>query len=95
MIDTEKFKDVQRPVAVIATGEKGFVNVDISVAIPGGHSSQPEKETAIDVLNKAIVKVREKQMPPIISPPVKSLLEKTAAEQSFVKKIAIANMWLF
>jgi len=95
MIDTEKFKDVKRPVAVIATGEKGFVNVDISVAIPGGHSSQPEKETAIDVLNKAIVKVREKQMPPIISPPVKSLLEKTAAEQSFVKKIAIANMWLF
>ena len=95
MIDTEKFKDVQRPVAVIATGEKGFVNVDISVTIPGGHSSQPEKETAIDILNKAILKVREKQMPPIITAPVQSLLEKTAAEQSFAKRMAIANMWLF
>jgi carboxypeptidase PM20D1 len=95
MIDSEKFKDVQRPVAVIATGEKGFVNVDISVTIPGGHSSQPEKETAIDVLNKAIVKVREKQMLPIITPPVESLLEKTAAEQSFFKRMAISNMWLF
>jgi carboxypeptidase PM20D1 len=95
MIDSEKFKDVQRPVAVIATGEKGFVNVDISVTIPGGHSSQPEKETAIDVLNKAILKVREKQMPPIITPPVQSLLEKTAAEQSFFKRMAISNMWLF
>ena len=95
MIDTEKFKDVKRPVAVIATGEKGFVNVDISVTIPGGHSSQPEKETAIDVLNSAIQKVRAKQMPPIITPPLKSLLERTAAEESFIKKMVISNMWLF
>ena len=58
LIDTEKFKEVKRPVAVIATGEKGFVNVDISVTIPGGHSSQPENETAIDVLNSAIAKVQ-------------------------------------
>jgi carboxypeptidase PM20D1 len=95
MIDTEKFKDVKKPVAVIATGEKGFVNVDISVTIPGGHSSQPEKETAIDVLNKAIIKVRATQMPPIITPPLQSLLERTAAEQSFLKRMVVSNMWLF
>ncbi len=95
MIDTEKFKDVKKPVAVIATGEKGFVNVDISVTIPGGHSSQPEKETAIDVLNKAITKVRATQMPPIITPPLQSLLERTAAEQSFLKRMVVSNMWLF
>ncbi|NBO48993.1 MAG: M20/M25/M40 family metallo-hydrolase [Chitinophagia bacterium] len=95
MIDTEKFKDVKKPVAVIATGEKGFVNVDISVTIPGGHSSQPEKETAIDVLNKAIIKVRATQMPPIITPPLQSLLERTAAEQSFLKRMIVSNMWLF
>lgn len=95
MIDTEKLKDVKRPVAMIATGEKGFVNVDISVAIPGGHSSQPDKETAIDVLNRAIQKVREKQMPPIITPPLQSLLERTAAEQSFLKKMIVSNLWLF
>jgi carboxypeptidase PM20D1 len=95
MIDTEKFKDVKKPVAVIATGEKGFVNVDISVTIPGGHSSQPEKETAIDVLNKAITKVRATQMPPIITPPLQSLLERTAAEQSFLKRMIVSNMWLF
>lgn len=95
MIDTEKFKDVNRPVAVIATGEKGFVNVDLSVTIPGGHSSQPEKETAIDVLNNAILKVREKQMPPIITPPLQSLLQITATEQSFFKKMVVSNMWLF
>ena len=95
MIDTEKFKDVKKPVAVIATGEKGFVNVDISVTIPGGHSSQPEKETAIDVLNKAITKVRATQMPPIITPPLQSLLERTAAEQLFLKRMIVSNMWLF
>ena len=95
LIDTEKFKEVKRPVAVIATGEKGFVNVDISVTIPGGHSSQPENETAIDVLNSAIAKVRAKEMDPIITPPLQSLLERTAAEESFVKRMVISNMWLF
>jgi carboxypeptidase PM20D1 len=34
-------------------------------------------------------------MPSIITAPVQSLLEKTAAEQSFFKRMAIANMWLF
>lgn len=37
-IDTEHFKDLKRPVAVIGVGEKGYFNMDFSVEIPGGHS---------------------------------------------------------
>ena len=95
MIDTEKFKDVNRPVAVIGTGEKGFTNIDLTVEIPGGHSSQPNKETAIDILNKAIGKVRQKQMPALMTGPVNELLLRTGAEQSFLTKVAMSNMWLF
>lgn len=94
-IDTQRFKDLGRPVAVIGTGEKGFVNIDITVEIPGGHSSMPEKETSIDVLNNAIVKARANQMPASITPPVQELLNRTSAEQSFFKRMVMANMWLF
>ena len=95
MVDTEKFKATGRPVAVVGTGEKGYTNIDLTVEIPGGHSSTPMKETAIDILNKAIVKVRVKQMPALIAPPVQDLLNRTSAGESFFTKMVMANMWLF
>jgi carboxypeptidase PM20D1 len=95
MVDTEKFKATGKPVAVVGTGEKGYTNIDLTVEIPGGHSSTPMKETAIDILNKAIVKVRAKQMPALIPPPVQDLLNRTGAGQSFFTKMVMANMWLF
>ena len=95
MVDTEKFKATGRPVAVVGTGEKGYTNIDLTVEIPGGHSSTPMKETAIDILNKAIVKVRAKQMPALIAPPVQDLLNRTGAGESFFTKMVMANMWLF
>jgi carboxypeptidase PM20D1 len=94
MIDTQRFKDLGKPVAVIGTGEKGYTNIDLTVEIPGGHSSQPEKETAIDILNKAIVNVRKQQMPALITPPVQELLGRTSAG-SFTTRMAMANLWLF
>lgn len=94
MIDSQKFKSVGKPVAVIGTGEKGYTNIDLTVEIPGGHSSQPEKETAIDILNKAIVNVRKEQMPALITPPVQELLSRTSIG-SLTTRMAMANLWLF
>lgn len=95
MIDTQQFKDLKKPVAVIGTGEKGYVNIDLAVELPGGHSSMPLPETAIDILNTAISKVRAEQMPAIITPPVQELLGVTVASQSFFTKMVVANQWLF
>lgn len=92
MVDTKRFN---RPVALIGTGEKGYTNIDLSVEVPGGHSSMPAKETAIDILNKAIVKIREKPMPGRIPPAVSELLTRTAGNQGFTTRMALANMWLF
>jgi carboxypeptidase PM20D1 len=94
MVDTKRFK-IGKPVAVIGTGEKGYTNIDLSVEIPGGHSSMPEKETAIDVLNKAISKVRAEQMPVVIPPAIQELLQRTGAHQSFPTRMALSNLWLF
>jgi carboxypeptidase PM20D1 len=93
-IDTEHFKDLGRPVAIIATGEKGYTNIDLSVEIPGGHSSMPSKETAIDVLNKAIAAVREKQMPGTITPVVEEMIRRTNAPGPLLKRMVTQNLWL-
>ena len=86
-IDNNHFKQLGRPVAVIATGEKGYVNLDLTVEIPGGHSSMPMKETAIDVLTNAIAKVRANPMPARFTPSIDELLNRTKDGEGFVKRM--------
>lgn len=93
-IDLQHFKSIERPVAVVATGEKGYMNIDLSVEIPGGHSSMPVKETAIDVLNKAIVQIRAKKMPGEMIEPVRELVRRTSAYESFFTRMVTNNLWL-
>lgn len=94
-VDREHFKELNRPVAVIGVGEKGYVNIDLTVEIPGGHSSMPFPETAIDVLNKAIVKIRSQQMPAKITPPIQELFLRTGPGGALLNRMALSNQWLF
>ena len=94
-IDTKHFEQLKRPMALIGTSEKGYVNIDLTVEIPGGHSSMPIPETAIDVLNKAIVNIRAKQMPGTIPPTVLEMLNRTKSAESFTKRMVLSNLWLF
>jgi carboxypeptidase PM20D1 len=94
-ISREQFPGVTRPVAAIGVGEKGFLSFRLSVSIPGGHSSMPKQETSIDVLSKALVNLRAKQMPFHISSTVNTLFSRVAPEFPFVQKMAFANQWIF
>ncbi len=94
-VDTEHFKELKRPVAVIGVGEKGYVNIDLTVEKPGGHSSMPQQETAIDILNKAIMHIREHQIPANIPAPIQELFTRIGPGGSFINRMALSNQWLF
>ena len=95
-ITTGKMKDVQRPVAMIGVGEKGYVTFELSVEKPGGHSSKPANETAIDILAKALYKLRSVQMPIKLTEPVKEFLHRiSGSSDDFFNKLALNNLWLF
>ena len=57
-VTKEKVPGITKPVALIGTAEKGYLSLEFSVNKKGGHSSMPENETAIDILLKAMVKLR-------------------------------------
>lgn len=95
MIDSENMPELGRPIALIGVGEKGYVNIDLTVEIPGGHSSMPMNETAIDVLNKAIGNVRKQQMPARFTPAVTEFMQTIGAHQRFVNRMVLSNTWLF
>lgn len=95
IVTNEKVPGIDKPVALIGTSEKGFVTLELSVDIPGGHSSFPDKETSIDVLSKALVHLRDQPFEPNLSPSVKDFMAYTAPEMRFTEKLVMANPWLF
>ena len=95
MITKEHFPELKRPIALIGVTEKGYMSFLVSVQLEGGHGSMPVPETAIDILCKALVNLRKKQMPYKILPPLQEMLQRVGPGLSFVQRMAIANQWLF
>ncbi|KAF8707397.1 carboxypeptidase s, partial [Rhizoctonia solani] len=68
-------------VALPAIGEKGYLDVSIEVATPGGHSSVPPAHTTIGILASLITKIESTPYVPSLarSSPVYGLLQCFAA----------------
>jgi carboxypeptidase PM20D1 len=85
---------MKKPVALIGTSEKGYMSVNLTVEMAGGHSSTPEKESAIIVLNKAIFNLVNKQMKAKISGPVNDFIRYIGPEMPFYARAIFANKWI-
>lgn len=85
---------LKKPVALIGTSEKGYLSVKLAVEMAGGHSSTPEKESALIVLNNAIYNLVHKQMKAKISEPVNDFIRYIGPEMPFYAKAIFANKWI-
>jgi carboxypeptidase PM20D1 len=95
IITNEKVPNMSRPVALLGTSEKGYLSLELTVEKSGGHSSQPAKETAIDILAAALLKIRENPFEASISESTQGFLDYIGPEMPFVQKTIFANQWLF
>lgn len=95
IITTDKLPGVSKPVALIGTSEKGYMSVDLTAQKSGGHSSQPEAETSIDILSKALIKIRANPFAADFPESTQGLLDHIGPEMSTGMKIIFANQWLF
>ncbi|WP_286755610.1 M20 family peptidase [Roseivirga sp. UBA838] len=86
---------VDRDVAMIGVAEKGSTTIEFTVDMEGGHSSQPAKETAIDVLAGAVAKLKAEPLPASISDAMQGFIEQLGPEMGFINKMAFANRKLF
>ena len=80
-----------KEVALIGTAEKGYLSLNLDVRIEGGHSSMPGKETAIDVMAKAISALKNNPFPPKITVPLEEFMDYIGPEMPFVNKMVFAN----
>ena len=95
IITADKVPGMNKPVALLGTAEKGYLSLKLSVTAQGGHSSMPEKETAIDILAAALQRLRSQPFAPNFSEPMLGMMQSLGPEMSFVQRMAFANTWLF
>ena len=86
---------IEQTVALIGTSEKGYVSLDIIADMPGGHSSMPEPENALETVIGAVNKLKQNPMPDRFSAPLRGFVSHVGPHLPFVQKMAFANIWLF
>ncbi|MGB1449982.1 MAG: M20 family peptidase [Flavobacteriaceae bacterium] len=86
---------IKKDVALIGIAEKGYVSLELSVKKEGGHSSMPEKESAIDILSSAIVQLKTNPFPAKLAGPIANFIDFLGPEMPGLNRFVFANRWLF
>ncbi len=86
---------VEGPVALIGIAEKGYLNAELLVRTPGGHSSMPPPHTGLGILAGAIQRIEGAPMPARIDGVTLLLLDTLAPEMSLPVRAVLGNLWLF
>jgi len=86
---------ISKPVAMVGIAEKGYLSVELSVKVEGGHSAMPSGDSTIGILSSAIHKLIENPMPAKISDPVAQMFDYIGPEMNFPMRMIFANQWLF
>lgn len=92
---SELLPGISDTVALIGTSEKGYISLEVSAEIPGGHSSMPEKTNALASVNRALNKLDNNPLPYRLSPPLKGFVNHVGPHLKGLRKMAFANTWLF
>jgi carboxypeptidase PM20D1 len=94
MMVVSDFPLTQGPVALIGVAEKGYMTVRITAKGEGGHSSMPPRETAAEILARALLAIDAKPFPGGLNDgPAGEMLRTLAPDLPFAARLAIANPW--
>ncbi len=85
---------INRSMALVGLGEKGFLTLRLAIRGIGGHSSMPPARSSLVMAAEIIEKLNENQLPARIISPVESFLKNTGSEMGFASRLAISNQWL-
>jgi carboxypeptidase PM20D1 len=86
---------VSEDFALIGTGEKGYLTLELSVKMKSGHSSRPPKQTALGTLITALAKLENYTFERGISITVNDFIDFVGPEMKMPFKLIFANKWLF
>lgn len=86
---------VAADIASINVAEKGFLNLQLSVQSPGGHSSMPPAETAVSILARALTRLTDQQVPGGIDGLTADFYDQLGPHMAWLQRMLLANRWMF
>ncbi len=86
---------IDKPVALVGIGEKGYANIRLSVTKNGGHSSMPASHTSLGILAQAICRIENHPFKPRLIAPTRTFLMQIGPHMKGVNRMILANLWLF
>lgn len=89
------FPGVKGACALIGTGEKGMMDVELTAESNGGHASSPPPHTLVGKLSAACVKAEKKPFKTHLTAPVRQMYDTLGRHSTFVYRMIFANLWLF
>lgn len=88
------FPGISEPVALVGIAEKGFVSVELSARVAGGHSSLPPSRSAIGIVSAAVARLEESPMTARLEGPTRLLFDRIGPRFPLVQRAVFANLWL-
>ncbi len=88
-------KGIDKPIATIGIGEKGYLDIEIKSLSPGGHSSMPMPHTALSRIAKAITRLQKHPMPLRLEVAPSAMFKVLGPHMSLTNRIVLANLWIF
>ena len=94
-VTTGVIPGVQKPVALVATAEKGYLTVELSVETEGGHASAPSLENSIGILATAIHNLERHQFPYALKGVTVQTFDAVVPYMEPKLRSVFKNRWLF
>jgi len=85
---------LQNPLAVVGVAGKGYLSLELTAQQPGGHSSVPPNRTSIEMLNKALTRLRTHPLPSQLTGVSGTMFDYLAPEMAFPMRAVLTNRWL-
>ncbi|WP_430458306.1 M20 family peptidase [Rheinheimera sp.] len=86
---------VAADVASINVAEKGFLNLQLTVQSPGGHSSMPPAQTAVSILALALTRLTDQPVAGGIDGLTADFYDQLGPHMAWLQRMLLANRWLF
>ena len=82
------------PLALVGIAEKGFMTIELSVRVAGGHSSLPPRQSAVGILSAAVARLEATRMGARLDGPTRQLFERVGPHLPPMQRTMFANLWL-